>query len=40
MNVDLTRGVQPLFPTAVSADLHRQEMIAGLRPSPLALHHA
>lgn len=33
MNADPPRGVEPLFPTAVSAELHHQEMTAGLRRS-------
>lgn len=40
MNADSARGVQPLFPTAISAQLHHQEMIASLRPSPLVSHNA
>lgn len=39
MNADPVQGAQPLFPTAISVELH-QEMSAGLRPSPFVFHHA
>jgi hypothetical protein len=40
MNVDPVRGLKPLFPTAISAELHHQEMIAGLRLSPFVSNNA